>query len=101
MPGQRYSILLAAAIVATSFVALCIGAAEPDAMNLRNGSPDNGQKCLEALVNPVSGHAECVIPAGAAVTQPHREDVPCAVGDAGSRIDRKPCNRDPSSGESR
>lgn len=34
--------------------------------------------CREAVVSPVSGHAECVNPRGAPVEQAHRKDMRCA-----------------------
>lgn len=33
--------------------------------------------CREAVVSPVSGHAECVDPPGAPVEQPQRKDMNC------------------------
>lgn len=36
-------------------------------------------KCEEAEVNPVTGHAECVRPRGAAVDPPPRSAVPCSA----------------------
>lgn len=40
-------------------------------------SPPQPPACREAVVSPVSGHAECVAPRGAPVEQPQRKDLPC------------------------
>jgi len=36
-------------------------------------------KCAEAVVNPVTGHAECMRPRGAAVDPPPQSAVPCTT----------------------
>jgi hypothetical protein len=38
--------------------------------------------CQEAEVNPVTGHAECIRPRGAAVDPPPRSAVPCSTNHA-------------------
>ena len=47
-------------------------AAEPAADGAASAPPavQAPQRCLEAVVNPVSGHAECVRPRGVAVEPP-------------------------------
>jgi hypothetical protein len=40
-------------------------------------------RCEEAVVNPVTGHAECMRPRGAAVDPPPQSAVPCATHSPG------------------
>jgi hypothetical protein len=98
MPRQRYSILFAAAIVAASLVATNIAATESNDPTLGNGATANGPKCLEAIVNPVSGHAECVNPRGAPVEQPRLVDLPCSLRDAKSGRAGRNCANDSRAG---
>ena len=42
-------------------------------------SESGSVKCEEAEVNPVTGHAECIRPRGAAVDPPPRSAVPCSA----------------------
>jgi len=84
MRNTRYRLLLAAAMLGNQFAAPAIRAAGLDDPGQAQGQAAVPQKCLEALVNPVSGHAECVRPVGAPVEQPRRQDFPCATHSAGS-----------------
>jgi hypothetical protein len=43
-------------------------------------APPGGQKCEVAVVNPVSGYAECVKPRGAPVDQPPSRPAPTPEG---------------------
>ena len=84
MRNTRYSLLLAAAMLGNQFAASAIRAAELDDPGQAQGKAAVPQKCLEALVNPVNGHAECVRPPGAPVEQPRREDFPCPMHSTGA-----------------
>jgi hypothetical protein len=42
-------------------------------------------KCAEAVVNPVTGHAECMRPRGAAVDPPPQSAVPCTTHTPGEQ----------------
>jgi hypothetical protein len=68
MSGTRS---LAAACVALAVCTLCTTseAAPPGDQNTA-AAPPSSQKCKEAVVNPVSGYAECVNPRGAPVDPP-------------------------------
>ena len=77
MRTPRHMPVLAAILAMLPLAVLRVVAAEPGAQVPERAAPAGRQKCLEAVVNPVSGHAECVNPPGAAVEQPHREDVAC------------------------
>jgi hypothetical protein len=48
------------------------------AANQASAGPPARAKCKEAVVSPVTGHADCVRPRGAAVDPPPRSAVPCA-----------------------
>jgi hypothetical protein len=84
MSKHCYRIVLAAALLAGACVSVREGH-DPTAAGMT-------PQCLEAVVNPVSGHAECVNPAGAAVQQPHRGDVPCPPQDADSNTNGQRCS---------
>jgi hypothetical protein len=77
MPTPPHMPALAAVLVMLLLAVLRAVAAEPGAQVPDRAAPAGAQRCLEAVVNPVSGHAECVNPPGAAVEQPQRQDVPC------------------------
>ncbi len=87
MRKYRYGLLLAAAMLGNQFAAPGIYAAGLDDPGQSQSKAAAPQKCLEALVNPVSGHAECVRPVGAPVEQPRREDLPCAMRSTSSEAD--------------
>ena len=82
MRNARYRLLLAAAMLGSQFIAPALCAAGLDDPGQAQAAVP--QKCLEALVNPVNGHAECVRPPGAPVEQPRREDFPCPIHSTGS-----------------
>ena len=84
MRSTHYSLLLAAAMLGNQIVVPATRAAGLDDPGQAQGSAAAPQKCLEALVNPVNGHAECVRPPGAPVEQPRREDFPCPIHSTGS-----------------
>lgn len=55
-------------------------------------------KCKEAEVNPVTGHAECIRPRGAAVDPPPQSAVPCSTQhEAGAK---RGCPQSPTEGDS-
>ena len=84
MRNIRYTLLLAAVMLGNQFAAPAVCAAGPDDPGQAQGKAAAPEKCLEALVNPVNGHAECVRPPGAPVEQPRREDFPCPMHSTGS-----------------
>lgn len=77
---QRLPVILPAAALAAS-AAL---AAEPSGGSPQAAPAAPQAQCREALVNPVSGHAECVDPPGAPVEPPPPRPGDCpAQGKAG------------------
>jgi hypothetical protein len=71
-----------------SLAAAAADAPGPNAPAGNSGTQPPAAKCREAIVNPVSGFAECVKPRGAPVAPPPKR--PDAVPDAG----RAEANRD-------
>ncbi|MDB5974833.1 MAG: hypothetical protein JWR07_1593 [Nevskia sp.] len=71
------------------------GPAQADDAAPAQDKPTAPQKCLEALVNPVSGHAECVRPPGAPVEQMRRADLPCQLHSASSGASGQGCADEP------
>lgn len=63
------------------------------------GKPASPPKCLEALVSPVSGHAECVRPFGAPVEQIRRADLPCQLHSSSSGASGQGCADEPAGKE--
>jgi hypothetical protein len=68
--------IMFAAALAGAVSAQCV-AAQPDDAGQNGAGSGPALKCLQAVVNPVSGHAECVNPRGVAVAQPQRPPQPC------------------------
>jgi hypothetical protein len=80
------------ATMALAALALAAAAAEPPTQPAPAPSGLTPPVCQEALVNPVSGHAECVRPYGAPVEQVKRSELqPCPPAGSAAAAGSNPC----------
>ena len=70
-----------------------------DTKSARETTAQAPVKCREAEVNPVTGHAECVRPRGAAVDPPPQSAVPCSARHVAG--DKHGCPPSPPANDSR
>lgn len=87
MRSRFCSALLAMCLLAT----VGVHAAGADDAAPAQDKPASPPKCLEALVSPVSGHAECVRPFGAPVEQIRRADLSCQLHSSSSGASGQGC----------
>ena len=95
MRSRFCSALLVMSLLAT----LGVHTAGADDAAPAQDQPASPPKCLEALVSPVSGHAECVRPFGAPVEQIRRADLPCQLHSASSGASGQGCADEPAAQE--